>query len=213
MDRPVYRILTMTAPTSTPTTSAPGTRERLIDAMQQALRLKGYHGVGLSELLSTANAPKGVLYHHFRGGKSELAVVAIEAVIAHILAGLDYVFGRNMDLPLALQSWMASAQKTLAGSGFASGCPLAAIALESTPQDIAIRGALATGFSAIRQRLSVGMQAAGIEAARAANLAALMVSAYEGALVQARVAGSVDAMRGTTDALMDLVRVSLPAKP
>lgn len=178
--------------------------------MQQALRVKGYHGVGLSELLSTANAPKGVLYHHFPGGKSELAVAAIQAVIAQLLAGLDRVFDRNLDLPVALQGWMASAQKTLAASGFASGCPLATIALESTPQDLAIRAALAHGFTAVRQRLAVGMQAAGIDTQRAANLAALMVSAYEGALLQARVAGNVDAMRGTTEALMDLVRASLP---
>ncbi len=210
MDRPVYRIQRMSTPAATLTPATPGTRERLIDAMQQALRLKGYHGVGLSELLSTANAPKGVLYHHFPGGKTELAVVAIEGVIGHILAGLDRVFERNMDLSVAMQGWMAGAQKTLAGSGYASGCPLAAVALESTPQDVAIRAALATGFAAIRQRLGAGMQAAGMEPNRASNLAALMVSAYEGALVQARVAGNVDAMRGTTEALMDLVRVSLP---
>ncbi len=54
------------------------------------------------------------------------------------------------------------------------------------------------------------MQHAGIEAMRARNLSALIVSAYEGALVQARVAGNVDAMRNTSDALMDLVRMSLP---
>ncbi len=181
--------------------------------MQQALRIKGYHGVGLSELLSTANAPKGVLYHHFPGGKTELAVVAIEGVIAQILSGLDYVFDRHLDLSYALRGWMASAQKTLAGSGFASGCPLAAVALESTPQDLAIRSALASGFAAVRQRLAVGMQSYGMETQRANNLAALMVSAYEGALVQARVAGDVDAMHGTTEALMDLVRASLSATP
>ncbi len=211
MDRPVYRICHMTTAKPSSTTPVPGTRDRLIDAMQQALRLKGYHGVGLSELLSTANAPKGVLYHHFPGGKTELAVAAIEAVIAQILAGLDRVFERNMDLSVALQSWMAGAQKTLAGSGYASGCPLAAVALESTPRDVAIRHALATGFAAVRQRLATGMQAAGMEPSRASSLAALVVSAYEGALVQARVAGNVDAMLGTSEALMALLKTSLPA--
>ena len=56
------------------------------------------------------------------------------------------------------------------------------------------------------------MQQAGIETSRAHSLAALTVSAYEGALVQARVAGNVDAMQATSQALLDLVRLSLPPR-
>ena len=90
---------------------------------------------------------------------------------------------------------MGSAQKALAVSGFERGCPLATVALESAPDDIATRETL---------------QQAGIEAIRAHSLAALTVSAYEGALVRSRVAGNVDAMQATSQALMDLVRMSLP---
>lgn len=203
----------MSTPSLQPAAAAPGTRERLIDAMQDALRHKGYHGVGLSELLAVAKAPKGVLYHHFPGGKSELAVVAVEAVIAQLLDGLDRLFARSADPVHALQGWMAGAQRILASSGFASGCPLATIALESAPDDTAVRNALAQGFAAIRQRLLRALEDAGIETTRASNLAALIVSAYEGALVQARVAGNVDAMQATSLALMDLVRLSLPPTP
>ncbi|MFZ2325414.1 MAG: TetR/AcrR family transcriptional regulator, partial [Rhodoferax sp.] len=73
-----------------------------------------------------------------------------------------------------------------------------------------VRIALAQGFAAIRQHLAGTLHGAGIPERRAAQLAALIVSAYEGALVQARVAGQVDAMRDTTDALVELVRASLP---
>jgi TetR/AcrR family transcriptional repressor of lmrAB and yxaGH operons len=37
----------------------------------------------------------------------------------------------------------------------------------------------------------------------------LIVSAYEGALLQARVAGSVQAMRDTSEALVGLLRLAL----
>ena len=104
-------------------------------------------------------------------------------------------------------------QKLLVGSGFEQGCPLASIALESTPDDAAIRTALAEGFSSIRSHLADALQAAGIAPARSANLSALMVSAYEGALLQARVAGQVQAMQNTTEALVDLIRLSLPTPP
>lgn len=198
--------------TSAQDTLAP-TRDRLIAAMQGALQNKGYHGVGLKELLDVAQAPKGVLYHHFPGGKAELAVASIEAVVAQLTTGLDKLMQRNTDVVLALGAWMGSAQKALAVSGYERGCPLATIALESGPDDIAIRQALANAFAAIRERLGNTLQQAGIEATRARNLAALTVSAYEGALVQSRVAGNIDAMQDTSQALLDLVRLSLPTAP
>ena len=90
---------------------------------------------------------------------------------------------------------------------------MASIALEFTPDDVDIRTALADGFSSTRTRLADALQAAGIAPERSANLAALMVSAYEGALLQARVAGQVQAMQNTTEALVDLIRLSPPPQP
>ena len=151
-----------------------------------------------------------MLFHHFPCGKAELAVASTEAVIAQITTGLDKLTQRYPDVVQALEAWMGSAQKALAVSGFERGCPLATVALEPAPDDVAIRETLTKGFAAIRERLSNTLQQAGIEATRAHSLAALTVSAYQGALVQSRVAGNVDAMQATSRALMDLVRMSLP---
>ncbi|MFN5881268.1 MAG: TetR/AcrR family transcriptional regulator, partial [Burkholderiales bacterium] len=63
--------------------------------MGDALRTRGYHGVGLNELLAAAQAPKGVLYHHFPGGKAELAVCAIESVVAKLCIDLDKALQRT----------------------------------------------------------------------------------------------------------------------
>lgn len=177
--------------------------------MLDALRTRGYHGVGLNELLTVAQAPKGVLYYHFPGGKAELAVCAIESVVAKLCIDLDKVLQRTHDPVDALGAWMAQAQRVLASSGFASGCPLASIALESTPDDEAIRAALADGFTAIRTRLADALARAGMAHEQARGGAALIVSAYEGALVQARVAGKVQAMSDASEALVGLLRLSL----
>jgi TetR/AcrR family transcriptional repressor of lmrAB and yxaGH operons len=191
----------------------PGTRERLIAAMLEALGTRGYHGVGLADLLNAADAPKGVLYHHFPGGKAELAVSAIEAVVARLVGDLDTLFGRTADPAKALSAWVGSAQRTLEKSGFARGCPLATIALESGPDDDRIRQALAVGFASLRARLQAALVASGVQDARSRGLAALIVSAYEGALMQARVAGSIQPMRDSADALIDLVEGALAARP
>lgn len=191
----------------------PGTRDRLVAAMRDALRTRGYHGVGLNELLTKAGAPKGVLYHHFPGGKSELALAAVASVVNQITIDLDRLAQRfGQDPVAALEAWMASAQKILQKSRFESGCPLATVALESTPDDDALRAALADGFGAIRARLGALLTGAGLSEGKARSTAALMVSAYEGSLIQSRVAGSVQTMHDTTDALLDLLRLQLPTK-
>ena len=186
-----------------------GTRDRLIGAMLHALRTKGFHGVGLNELLGEAQAPKGVLYHHFPGGKTELALAAIEHVVEHMTLGLEHLLSRHRDPVQALTQWVTEAQKVLLASGYEAGCPLATIALESTAQDKPIRQAVAKGFEAIRSTLKKALVANGLEREHAGSLAALIVSAYEGGLIQARVAGSQKPLQDTSHIVLDLVRSSL----
>ena len=208
LDRPVYRLSAMS---TAPSNDGPaGTRERLIGAMIRALRTRGFHGVGLTELLAQARAPKGVLYHHFPGGKAELAVAAIDEVVGLINAELGGLFQTHRSPEQALTAWLSSAQRTLMASGFEHGCPLATVALESTASDLAIRAALAKGFSQIRETLLNALLFADVEPARAKGLSALMVSAFEGALLQARVAGDVEPIRQTAGALREVLAHSLP---
>ncbi|NRB01909.1 MAG: TetR/AcrR family transcriptional regulator [Rhodobacteraceae bacterium] len=52
------------------------TKDRLIRSAAELFRTRGYHGVGLNDLLAHAKAPKGSLYHHFPNGKPDLAMAA-----------------------------------------------------------------------------------------------------------------------------------------
>lgn len=183
------------------------TRERLINAMITTLQHRGLHGAGLSEILATAKAPKGVLYHHFPGGKDALAVAAIEATISYLCHKLDTYMAREPDVLAALQAWILRALRGLDDSEFELGCPLAAVALESTAADVEIRAALAAGFTELRGRMAQALQQAGHEPARAAAIAALILAAYEGGLLQARVAGNTAPMVQAMDALMPMLKV------
>lgn len=195
-----------------PADGAAGTRDRLIGAMLEALRTRGFHGVGVNELLARARAPKGVLYHHFPGGKAELAVAAIDAAVVHITRGLESLFNRHADPARALTAWMNDAQSALLGSEYQQGCPLATIALESRAEDTAIRESVARGFAAIRDTLTQVLHAHGLDPSRAARLATLIVSAYEGGLIQARVAGSVRPLQETTETLLETLQVLFPTR-
>ncbi len=195
-----------------PQEASPGTRQRLISAMSRALQRRGLHGVGLTELLAEAQAPKGVMYHHFPGGKSELAVAAIEATAARITASLDQLIIARADPVPMLRAWLAAARQQLEKSDFEHGCPLATVALESTADDEALRRALAAAFAAIRARLAAMLVSAGVAEGRSGHLATLIVAAYEGALMQARVAGHGQTLSDTADALLSLVQMEVDTK-
>ncbi|MDX3773036.1 TetR/AcrR family transcriptional regulator [Chromatiaceae bacterium AAb-1] len=188
------------------------TRERLINAMSDTLQCKGFHAAGLSSLLEKAQTPKGGLYHHFPQGKTALAIAAIENSVARISAQLEYLQQQQPEPIMVLQLWLAEAEKRLEQSQFERGCPLATAALESTAEDIALRQALANGFGQLRQSLARLLDQAGIASERAQQLATLSVSAYEGALMQARVAGNSIMLRDTTRLLLELISRELPAQ-
>ncbi|KQO43283.1 TetR/AcrR family transcriptional regulator [Pseudomonas chengduensis] len=180
------------------------TRDKLIDAMIDALQRKGLHGVGLNELLAAADAPKGSLYHHFPNGKTELAVAAIERVGQRAEQAFAALFERQSDPLDALTIWLQSALGQLQESAFERGCPLATVALESGPQDHEIRAALANAFAAIRQALQQQLQRHGYP--QPEGLAALFVALYEGGLLQARVAGSSEPLKQAVATLLHLTR-------
>ena len=191
------------------TSDAPSSRERLVAAMFDSLQRKGLHGAGLSEILQDAQAPKGVMYHHFPGGKTDLALAAIDTGVAQMKASLQQLADSHTDPAEALKTWWGHAHKRLERSGFERGCPLAAISLESTPDDAELRQTLARAFGEFRELVAGMLTAAGIGAKRATQLAALIVSAYEGSLIQARVAASAKPVNDTVEMLLGLLRAEL----
>lgn len=187
----------------------PGTRQRLVLATLELLQKQGLHGFGVSEVLARAEAPKGVLYHHFPGGKVELAIAAIETAVAQILQGLQAVQAAGADPVVALRHWLDRAHQRLVKSGFDLGCPLAGVALESTAADQALRAALEQGFAAIREELAKTFVLAGLTRARARKFSTLVVSAYEGALLQARIAGALKPATDTVDLLLEMLEAEI----
>src|SRR5688500_8040998 len=56
---------------------ARSTRESILTAAAELMRHKGYAGVGMKDIADASGAPIGSLYHHFRGGKVQIAREAL----------------------------------------------------------------------------------------------------------------------------------------
>lgn len=158
------------------------TRERILRAGLHLFQTQGYHGTGVAEILERARAPKGSLYHHFPGGKEELAIAALKWLEGEILQFLDEAEGsRAMALGLARR--MADG---LRSGALMRGSLMAVLAQEAAPSSPAIAAALSAFAENIRGRLVEARRREGDEeGARAFADQALAI--VQGAAVLARV--------------------------
>lgn len=166
-------------------------KENLIRTAMRLFRRQGYAATGLQQILIESGAPKGSLYHYFPGGKEELgeaAVVLAGRLIEEMLCELAERHSNDPD------AFVKGYCKVMAGwmkeSGFESGCPIATTLLETVPESPAMT---ATGRAVLDSWIETVARvytASGIAKTESKTRAQLLISAMEGALIQARVRGS-----------------------
>ncbi|MFA5708055.1 TetR/AcrR family transcriptional regulator [Mycolicibacterium sp.] len=169
----------------------PGPRERLISTAIAMVQERGVHATGLSDLLRRSSAARNSIYQHFPGGKQELMVAATETAGAVVAARVDRL-AETGDPAAVLRAMITGWVAELEDSDFRAGCPIAAAALAG-PDEPAITAAAADAFAGLRTRLDTTLRAAGQR--DSARTASVVISAIEGALLQARAAKSVQPLR------------------
>jgi AcrR family transcriptional regulator len=109
---------------------ARSTRESILTAAAELMRHKGYGAVGVKDIAQASGAPIGSLYHHFRGGKVQIAREAlINAGHAYALL-MPSIVDEYDDLGDAVDAVFTQAAEDMAGTGFANMCPVASVAAE-----------------------------------------------------------------------------------
>ena len=114
------------------------TKDRLIRSAAQLFRSRGYHGVGLNDLLTEAQAPKGSLYHHFPNGKSDLAMAAATWASDGMLQLIAASFEDATCFRDGATTLCFKLAKLFDQSGQWDGCPIAATLFEG-PDNAAFR--------------------------------------------------------------------------
>jgi TetR/AcrR family transcriptional regulator, lmrAB and yxaGH operons repressor len=180
-------------------------RSRMIHAAAQLFRQRGYHATAFSDVVQASGAPRGSIYFHFPGGKEELAREAtvlagdeIEQMVAQAAGQTD---GPG-SFVRALGDMVAA---RLEGSDYRSGCAIATMVLELAPQNEQLSGDFEKVFERWRQALARQFETWGIAAVRAADLANLVMSVFEGALVMGRAARRIDSFAAAIEALAEFI--------
>lgn len=112
------------------------TSDRLAQSAARLFQEKGYEGVGLSEILKLAKAPKGSLYHHFRNGKSDLAIAAANFASREMLRIIDDAFRPAETYKDGMTTLFFKCAKLFDIMGRWNGCPVSGILLNGSPNPI-----------------------------------------------------------------------------
>ena len=103
------------------------TREKLAWTAAKLFQEKGFHGVGLAEILTAAGLPKGSLYHHFPDGKVDLALEAAAFSHREMTRIIDDAFAPAQDFPDGARTLMHKLAKLFETMGSHTGCPITSI--------------------------------------------------------------------------------------
>lgn len=163
-------------------------RQQMIERTAVLLAKKGLQGTSFSEVLDASGAPRGSLYHHFRGGKDELVLAAVRFAGDQALAALDRVAGTPAGE--VARTFAALWRAVLSLSGFAAGCAVVAVTVAADSP--ALLDSTAAVFREWRSRLGALLAQGGVPADRAPGLAAGLISGFEGAVILSRAERSFE---------------------
>jgi TetR/AcrR family transcriptional repressor of lmrAB and yxaGH operons len=167
------------------------TRAKMISAAVGLLQRRGLTAMSFSDVLAESGAARGAIYHHFPGGKHELAAVAATSFgedVRGYLAQLPFDNPREV-----VDAFLASVRPVLQASAAGGGCAVAAVAQDTTSDEHRndLRLVAHTAFSSWASELTDKFHRAGMDPGDASDLAHLMIATLEGAHVLCRAAASI----------------------
>jgi AcrR family transcriptional regulator len=184
-------------------------RARMVRSAVHLFRERGYTGTGFRDVIGHSGAPRGSIYHHFPGGKVQLAEEAIRYAGDYLGAGLEAA-ARDNDPVGALHVFVGWWRRILEKSDFRAGCPIVAITVESHEDAPQLSVAAAAAFDRWQRTLAGGLTEAGVPEARSARLATLIVAAVEGATILCRARHETGPLDDVVAELELLISATVP---
>jgi len=183
-------------------------RRSMVRAAAMLFQERGYAATSFQDVIARSGAPRGSIYHHFPGGKQELAIEALRWYSDRTAALMRQKTQEGTAIE-AVAGFLAISREALRKSDFRAGCPVAGVALDLADNDEALQAAVAEAFEEWRRVLAAAFERDGATPAKARRLAAFVYASLEGALMLARAHRDLRPMDDVITELLDhLERVS-----
>ena len=137
-----------------------GRSRRLLNGARRLLAEKGYAGMELRDVAERGKAPRGSIYHHFPGGKSQLAVEAAELEGSEIRAAIESSLA-ELGLAETLSTFGEMFRRRVKDHPERLGCPVAAAAL-ARPEDPALAAAATAAFQSWEAPIAAALRDEGV---------------------------------------------------
>jgi AcrR family transcriptional regulator len=165
---------------------ARSTREAILTAAAELTRRKGYGAVGVKEIVAASGAPIGSLYHHFPGGKVQIAREALINAGAAYAMLIPSIVDGHTNLGVAIDDVFSQAAEDMAATDFSNMCPVGSVAAEVADTVEPLREATAAVFGTWIDGGSAYFTGRGLADWAAREVTIALVGALEGAFVLAR---------------------------
>ncbi|WPU21161.1 TetR/AcrR family transcriptional regulator [Cedecea neteri] len=171
------------------------TREHLLTIGERLCLARGFTGMGLSELLRTAEVPKGSFYHYFRS-KEAFGVAMLERYYqaSNLRVAEQFSHGEG-NYRQRLLKWYQDMLSYFCQSGNLSNCLIVKLSAEVCDLSEDMRGALNNGGSQLISRLADALERGRSEKSLSfegdpLDQAMVLYSLWLGASLQAKISRS-----------------------
>lgn len=188
-------------------------RERMVVSAALLIRERGAHATAISDVLQHSGAPRGSAYHYFPGGRTQLLCEATDYAGEHVAAVIAEATG-GLEL---LDTLIDKYRRQLLDTDFRAGCPVVAVSVEAgEEQDRERMRPVVERAAAVFDRwsdlIAQRFLSDGIAPDRARELAMLVTTALEGAIVLARVRRDLTPLDLIHGQMRDLIAAQTPGK-
>ena len=181
-------------------------REQLLNQGVNVFIKQGYHGTGIKEILDRVKVPKGSFYNYFES-KEHFGAEVIRQYAKQITANMDtWLSEPEKDGLDALKQFFN--QEIIRHEEAREGCLIGNLGAELGDSSELCRQVMSESLQIMQQRFARVLKKAQKQGTvrkdlTAAELADILVNAYEGALLRMKIEKSVEPLRQFTKLMLD----------
>jgi TetR/AcrR family transcriptional repressor of nem operon len=185
----------------------PGKKTELVEAGLELLHRRGFSATSVADIAEAAGAPKGSFYNHFES-KDDFGGVVLDRYFADVRAALEETLQNRRKPALArLRDYFVRLRKYVGQDGYARGCLIGNISAEVSAVSEETRAQLSRLIrewtSSLTACLEEGQRDGSVRTDLAADdLANLLLDAWQGALLRAKVERKPAALNTFIDVLL-----------
>ena len=172
-------------------TAGPATRELLMKNIAEVFASRGYDGATLANLASAAGLSKASLYHHFPGGKPEMAAALLHQAIQELEQLAFAALAGDAEPRQKLRAFIKGVLPPIPSRGSATACSLCCntTQLPTMGRSSICSRPFPISFRPGTKNLTRVFETAGAKPKRARRQAHDLIAALYGALFNARLHG------------------------